>query len=112
MNDLEKTSDTKVNDLEKTVDRKVTDFENTDDGKLVTMEKKINNLQSQRPGPVRVVSESTGRIKLLWNYQVPIRDSRKQKRVLDNEMAVELIGVKRRSSRDTRNHASQPQEQL
>ena len=28
------------------------------------MKKKINNLQSHRPAPMRVVSESTGRIKL------------------------------------------------
>ena len=28
------------------------------------MQKKLNNLQSQRPEPARVVSEGTGRIKL------------------------------------------------
>ena len=33
------------------------------DGKLIMMEEKINNIHSQRPEPVRVVSESTARIK-------------------------------------------------
>ena len=66
MSQLEKTFDTKVNDLVKTVDMKVNVLEKTVDGKLVMMEENINNLQSQRPEPVRVVSESTGRIKPPW----------------------------------------------
>ena len=63
MTHLEKTVDTKVNNLEKTVDTKVTVSEKTVDGKLVMLEEKIINLQSHRPEPVRVVSESSSRIK-------------------------------------------------
>ena len=45
------------------IEVKVADMEKTVDGKLVMMEKKISNPQSQRPEPVRVVPESTARIK-------------------------------------------------
>ena len=38
-------------------------MEKTVDEKLVMMEKKINNLQSQRPESVRVVSEGHARVK-------------------------------------------------
>ena len=61
---LEKTVDMKVNCLENTVDEKVDNLEKAFDGKLVIMEEKINNLQSQRPKQMRVVNESTTRIKL------------------------------------------------
>ena len=64
VNDLERTVDTKVNDLEKTVDTKMNVLESTAHRKLVMMEEKINNLHSQRPEPVRVVSERNARIKL------------------------------------------------
>ena len=49
----------KESHLEKIIDMKVNDLEKTVDGKLVIMEEKINN---QRPEPVRVASEATGRI--------------------------------------------------
>ena len=49
--------------LGKAVDAKVVNLEKFIDGKLVMMEEKINNLQSQRPEPVRIVSEITARIK-------------------------------------------------
>ena len=44
------------------IEVKVADMKKTVDAKLVMMEEKFNNLQSQRPEPVRVVSESTARI--------------------------------------------------
>ena len=49
--------------LEKIVDTKVDNLEKAIDGKLVTMEEKINNLLSQRPEPVRIVSGGHARIK-------------------------------------------------
>ena len=63
MSHLEKSVDTKVNCLENTVDKKVDNMGKAFEGKLIIMEEKINNLQSQRPEPVRVVSKSTARIK-------------------------------------------------
>ena len=45
------------------VEERVSHLEKSVDGKLVMMGEKINNLQSQRSEPVRVVSESTARIK-------------------------------------------------
>ena len=55
---------------------KVFDLEKTVDGKLVLMEEEINNLQSQQPEQVRIVSEDTGRIKTACfdsvRIQIPI----------------------------------------
>ena len=56
------------------IEVKVADNEKPVDGKLVMMEEEINNLQSQRPEPVRVVFESAARIKPpsfdCWRYSV------------------------------------------
>ena len=48
--------------LEKTVDMKIINLEKTVLKKLDIMGEKINNLQNQRPEPVRIVSEGSGRI--------------------------------------------------
>ena len=53
----------RVSHLEKAADRKVDNLEKAVDGKLIMMEEKINNCQSQRPEPVRVVSEGHAMIK-------------------------------------------------
>ena len=69
------------------------------DGKLVMMEEKINNLQSQRPEPVRVVSESTARIKppcfdgssLLSVFKFQFETVASRNGWDDDEKALELI---------------------
>ena len=45
------------------MDKRVDNLQKAVDGKLVLMEKKINNIYRQQPETVRVVSESTARIK-------------------------------------------------
>ena len=52
-----------MSSLEKTVDTKVINSEKSVEGKFVVMEDKVNDLQSQRPEPVRCVSEGIVRMK-------------------------------------------------
>ena len=88
----------RVSHLENTVDSKVDNLEKAVDGKLVMMEEKINNFQSQRPEQVRVISESTGRIKppcfddssplIVFKFQFETIVSRNG---WDDEKALELI---------------------
>ena len=52
-----------MSSLEKTIDTKVINSEKCVEEKFVTMDEKINNLHSQRPEPVWMVTEVTGRMK-------------------------------------------------
>ena len=83
------------------IEVKVADMEKTVDGKLFMMKEKINKLQSQRPGAVRVISEGTGRIKppcfdgssplSVFKFQIETLASRN--RWEDDKKALELILV-------------------
>ena len=53
----------KMSSFEKTIDTKVINLEKSVEDKFVMMDEKINNLQSQRPAPVQIVSGGTGRMK-------------------------------------------------
>ena len=66
---LEATTD-KLQEIHKSVSKRITSIEEkTVDGKLVIIKEENNNLQSQRPELVRIVSEGTERKRLTSHFK-------------------------------------------
>ena len=102
--------------MENTLDKKVDNLEKAVNGKLVMMEEKINNLHSYRSESMRVINESSARIKppyfdgssslSVFKFQFETVASRNE--LGDDESVGTNSGVKRCRSGNTRDHTSQP----